>query len=142
MLKKKQGIDIIDKVLEACYAANKDALFIMSLMHQYEDRGFLTKKQLEGLHSKASKIKDMPTGWLATIEATIAKLPTRDKTPVQTKIVEHIEDEKIPLQLEAILAKYPQHKTVLGLQAKYTKHKLLTASEITELEKFYKLLVK
>ena len=38
MQKKKtsKDPDIIDKVLEACYKANPDALFIMSLMHQYE----------------------------------------------------------------------------------------------------------
>lgn len=142
MLKKKQGIDVIDKVLEACYAANKDALFIMSLMHQYEDRGFLTKKQLEGLHSKASKINDMPAGWLATIAANISKLPTRDKTPITTIKATVVEDEKMLLQLQAILAKYPQHKTVLALQAKYNKDKKLTTTETAELEKFYKLLIK
>jgi len=55
MIKKKQGIDIIDKILDACYKHNPDALFIMSLMHQYEERGGLSKKQLEGLLLKAKK---------------------------------------------------------------------------------------
>ena len=44
----KGKLDIIDKILEACYKHNPDALFVMSLMHQYEDRGSLSKKQLEG----------------------------------------------------------------------------------------------
>ncbi len=143
MLKKKQGVDVIDKVLEACYAANKDALFIMSLMHQYEDRGFLTRGQLQGLHSKAQKIADMPAGWLATLEATIAKLPVRDKTPLDLKPTEEkTKDGKLPMMLSAILDKYPQHKTVNGLQMKYNKQGSLTLAETIELEKFYKILIK
>ena len=143
MIKKMKGVDVVDKVLEACYVANKDALFIMSLMHQYEDRGFLTKKQLQGLHSKAQKITGMPTGWLATLEAVIAKLPTRDKTlPADIKKPAVIDEEKIAPLLDAILIRYPQHKTVLCLQAKYSKQKLLSIAETAELEKFYKLLVK
>jgi hypothetical protein len=73
-MEKKKGPDVIDKILDACYQANKNALFTMSLMHQYEDRGFLTKGQLEGLYNKASSIEDMPVAWLATLEATIAKI--------------------------------------------------------------------
>ena len=81
MIKKKPGIDIIDKILDACYKHNPDALFIMSLMHQYEERGSLSKKQLEGLYLKAAKVTDLPPSWLATLEAEILKRPTRDKTP-------------------------------------------------------------
>ena len=143
MIKKKNGIDVIDKVLEACYVANKDALFIMSLMHQYEDRGFLTKKQLQGLHSKAQKIYGMSAGWLATLEAVIAKLPTRDKTVVtEIKKPTVINEEKNASLIDAILVKFPNHKTVLSLQAKYSKQKMLTIAETAELEKFYKLLIK
>ena len=64
----KGKLDIIDKVLEACYKYNPDALFVMSLMHQYEERGSLSKKQLEGLLAKAGKVPDMPANWLATLE--------------------------------------------------------------------------
>ena len=49
MIKRKPGIDIIDKILDTCYKHNPDALFIMSLMHQYKERGNLSKKQMEGL---------------------------------------------------------------------------------------------
>ena len=35
MAVSKQKLDIIDKVLDACYKHNPDALFVMSLMHQY-----------------------------------------------------------------------------------------------------------
>lgn len=142
MDKKKKGPDVIDKILDACYQANKDALFTMSLMHQYEDRGFLTKGQLEGLFKKASLVKDMPTAWLATLEATIAKLPTRDKTPVLKKasIVQE-KDTAIEQKINEIQASFPQHKAVLALQFKFEKQLELTAAEKKEVEKFYDLLI-
>lgn len=141
MLPKKQGIDIINKVLELCYQGDKDSLFIMSLMHQYEERGFLTKKQLEGLHHKASSIADMPAGWLATIEAMVAKLPNRDKSPVIRTTNLPVKDNSVQLQLEGILEKFPQHKAVLVLQSKYNKEKQLSTSDKAALDKLYKLLV-
>lgn len=142
MTTKKNGPDVIDKILTACYEHNKDALFIMSLMHQYEDRGFLTKGQLEGLFKKASSIKEMPSAWLATLEATIAKLPTRDKTPIQNKFATvTTKDVVIEQKIAAILQKYPQHKAVLGLQFKFQKQQELSASEKKEVEKFYQLLI-
>lgn len=143
MIPKKQGVDIINKVLEACYAEDKDSLFIMSLMHQYEDRGFLTKKQLEGLHSKAIKQSEIPPGWIATIEAMVAKLPTRDKTPLIVKQAPAaVTDDTTAVQLAAILAKYPQHKAVLLLQSTFQKEHALTAAEKALLQKFYTLLIK
>lgn len=70
-------VDIIDKILEACYKANPDALFVQSLMHRYEEMGSLSKKQLQGLYQKAQKLEDIPEGWLGTLEAIIKKMPTR-----------------------------------------------------------------
>ena len=138
---KKKGPDIIDKVLEACYGANKDSLFVMSLMHQYEERGWLTKKQMQGLHNMASKVDGLSTGLLATLEATILKLPNRYKSSIEIKAPEKIKDEKIGNQIQAILAKYPQHKTVLSFQFKYEKNETFTSAETVALEKFFKLLV-
>lgn len=77
----KGKLDIIDRVLETCYKHNPDALFVMSLMHQYEERGSLSKKQLQGLLAKASKVPDMPANLLATLEATINRMHTREKAP-------------------------------------------------------------
>lgn len=142
MTAKKEGIDIINKVLEACYEKDKNSLFVMSLMHQYEDRGWLTKKQLEGLFSKANNLQDIAPGWLATIEAMIAKLPNRDKSPIIKKFVPIIEDKIIAQQLNTILEKYPQHKTALLLQLKFKREHLLNDADKTLLQKFYKLLVK
>jgi len=139
---QNKRLDIIEKILNACYEYNSDALFILSLMHQYEDRGSLSKKQLQGLYSKASKIQEMPPNWLATLEATILKMPTRDKSPVQPNKPETEADDSIPVIIEAILAKYPQHKQVVFLQSKYQNNQPISAAEIAELEKFKKLLLK
>ncbi|MES2003754.1 MAG: hypothetical protein V4450_04480 [Bacteroidota bacterium] len=141
MYKPKPGIDVIAKVLDALYAHNPDALFVMSLMHQYEERGSLSKKQLEGLLSKAQKVPDLPQSWLGTLEAIILKMPTRYKQvePVVASPI-YQKDETAGLLINAILAKYPQHKRVLFLRAKFSNNEILTAEEITELKKFHKLL--
>jgi hypothetical protein len=143
MYKPKPGIDIIAKILDALYAHNPDALFIMSLMHQYEERGSLSKKQLQGLLSKAQKVKEVPTGWLGTLEAIILKMPTRYKStePIVPSPIYQKEEETGKL-IAAILAKYPQHKRVLYLRAKYDNHEHLSAEETGEIKKFFKLLVK
>jgi hypothetical protein len=138
----KQRIDVIDKVLNACYQHNPDALFIMSLMHQYEERGSLSRKQLEGLFLKAQKVKDMPPNWLATLEATILKMPVREKaaaTPANTKQEEPSKEAQL---IDQLLAKYPQHKAVLLLQQKLQKYQSLTPPDQTELERLARLLLK
>ena len=142
MYKPKPGIDIIGKILDALYAHNPDALFVMSLMHQYEERGSLSKKQLEGLLSKAQKAKEIPQSWLGTLEAILLKMPTRYKS-TETIIPSPIyqKEEETGNLINAILEKYPQHKRVLFLKAKYDHHEPLSADENNEVKKFYKLLV-
>ena len=138
----KRKVDVIDKVLEACYQYNKDALFVMSLMHQYEERGSLSKRQLEGLVQKAKKVQDMPVGWIAAVEAIILKMPTRDKTPVnQPKPIENNPEEEWQQLATAILEKYPQHKRVIYLDAKLKQKKALSSIEQQELERFHRLLI-
>ena len=146
MLSKNKKIDVIDKLLSLCYAHNKDALFIMSLMHQYEERGSLSKKQLEGLLLKAQKIKEIPAHQIAAVEAIVLKMPTRDKTPVQ-KITPALNEAQAQIstalaQADQILALYPAHKQVLLLKSKLTSHQLLTPQEQADLTKFVKMLVK
>ncbi len=146
MLSKNKKIDVIDKLLSLCYAHNKDALFIMSLMHQYEERGSLSKKQLEGLLLKAQKIKEIPAQQIAAVEAIVLKMPTRDKTPVQktTPVINEAQAQKSTAlaQADQILALYPAHKQVLLLKSKLTSHQLLTPQEQADLTKFVKMLVK
>lgn len=146
MMPKSNKIDVIEKLLSLCYAYNKDALFIMSLMHQYEERGSLSKKQLEGLLLKAKKIKEIPAQQIAAVEAIVLKMPTRDKTPVQkNKTGPDSFATSIHLSLaktEAILERYPAHKQVQLYQLKLLNHQVLTPQEQTELDKFSRLLLK
>lgn len=138
----KSKLDIIDKILEACYQHNPDALFVMSLMHQYEDRGSLSKKQLEGLYLKAALIPDIPPNWLATLQATINKMHTREKTPATINTPLFEKDVAIGQKMETILQKYPHHKRVVFLFTKYDKNDPLSPLEKAEVEKFYKILMK
>jgi len=80
MEKKKPGIDIVNEVLEACIIAYPVSSFIISLYKQYRMRGSLSKKQLQGLYSKASKIQDVSFSKLGTLEAIIKRMPTRYKS--------------------------------------------------------------
>src|SRR4051812_33579209 len=112
MLPKKQGIDIINEVLEECIIAYPVSSFIIGLYKQYGEWGSLSKKQLQGLHNKASKIKDISPGKLATVEAIINKMPTRDKSALPLTKVMADKDETTGRTIEEILAKYPQHKRV------------------------------
>lgn len=142
MIKKKPGIDIIDKILDACYKYNPDALFIMSLMHQYEERGSLSKKQMEGLYLKAAKVPDLPPNWLATLEAEILKRPTRDKTPAASIKPMDEKDLITEHRIKEILYKFPQHKRVVFLESKIKNNQILSPEEKKEVEKFHKLLIK
>ncbi len=141
MYQQKKGIDIIAKVLDACYAHNPDALFVMSLMHQYEERGSLSKKQLQGLLQKASKVPEMPQSWLGTLEAIILKMPTRYKNeePIVPAPIYRKNEEAEKLML-AILAKYPEHKRVLFLKARADNQETLRPEELLELKNFQKAL--
>lgn len=141
MEQKKPGIDIINEVLEACILAYPISSFIISLYKQYISRGWLTKKQLEGLYGKAQKINDLSPGKLAALEALINKMPTRYKseTPTETKPL-YEKDETTGKLIKAILEKYPQHKRVLFLQSKYQNNEPLTSVELTDLKNFSRLL--
>ena len=146
MLSKNKKIDVIEKLLALCYAHNKHALFIMSLMHQYEERGSLSKKQLQGLLLKAQKIKEIPAHQIAAVEAIVLKMPTRDKTPVQktTPAISEAEAHIVAAraQTEQVLAVYPSHKQVLLLRSKLMSHQSLTTQEQADLSKFVKILIK
>lgn len=141
-MSKKNEIDIIDKVLDACYKTGQYSHFVMSLMHQYEERKSLSKKQLQGLYEKAKKVEDLPPNWLSTLEAIILKMPTRYKSTVIIKNEEFKKDAHAGKLIGDILEKYPQHKRVLFLNAKYSNNETLTPVEIAELEKFTAILFK
>lgn len=140
MLKKKTEIDIVNEVLEECILAYPVSSFIISLYKQYGERGSLSKKQLQGLHGKASKIEDIPPGKLATLEAIINKMQTRDKNPLPPIKPLFEKDESTGQLIEEILTKYPQHKRVLFLKSKYDNNEVLSSIEMDDLKRFKQLL--
>ncbi len=140
MLKKKPEIDIVNEVLEECIIAYPVSSFVISLYKQYGERGSLSKKQLQGLYSKASKIKDIAPGKLATLEAIINKMQTRDKDPLPPPKPFYEKEESTRQLIIEILAKYPQHKRVLFLKSKYDNNELLSSGEIDDLKRFKQLL--
>ena len=140
MQKKVIEIDIINDLLEECIMAYPISSFIISLYKQYRERGSLSKKQLQGLHSKAAKVKDMPQNKLATLEAIIKKMPTRDKSALPQLKPLYEKDESTGYLIKEILDKYPQHKRVLFLKAKYENNELLSPIEISELKRFKQIL--
>ena len=103
-------------------------------------RGSLSKKQLQGLYSKASKIENIQQNKLATLEAIIKKMPTRNKSELPENKPMFEKDENVGKIIANILTKYPMHKRVLFLQSKYENNDLLSTPEIDELKKFEKLL--
>lgn len=135
-------VNIILDILKQMLIIKPDSDFIKSLYDQYCNRGGLSKKQLEGLHSKASKVNDFPPGKLATLQAIINKKPTRYKSTIEIKTPEREKDETTGPLIEAILEKYPQHKRVLFLKGKLNNREPLSPVEIAEIEKFSKLLLK
>ena len=139
MEKNKPQLDIVNEILEECIMAYPISSFIISLYKQYLQRGSLSKKQLQGLYGKASEIKDLSAGKLATLEALINKMPNRFKSELPENKPLYEKDEAAGEIITEILNKYPQHKRVLFLQSKYENNETLTAAEIAELKKFQQL---
>ena len=139
MKSQKPKIDIINEVLEACILAFPVSSFIISLYQRYQKMGSLSKKQLIGLHDKASKIKDLAPGKLATLEAIIKRMPTRYKSekPEPKPLFE--KDAEVGKMIDEILAKYPEHKRVLFLKAKYENNEPLLTVELSDLKRFHQL---
>ena len=140
MQRLKPDVDIVLDILKAVLEAQPLSSFTQSLLHQYQERGGLSKKQLEGLYGKAQKVKSIPSGKLATLEAIILKRPTRDKSPLPSSVPLYQKDEETGRMIEAILEKYPQHKRVLYYRSKYNNNEMLPPAEMTELQKFFKLI--
>lgn len=137
-----QKVDIINDVLEECILAYPVSSFIISLYKQYRQRGSLSKKQLEGLYSKAAQIQNIQHNKLATLEAIMKKMVTKSKSefPINKPIFE--KDKNIGETMASILKKHPLHKRVLFLNLKYQNNERLIASEIEEIKKFEKFLKK
>src|SRR5688572_3871162 len=136
MEKKKPEIDIINEVLEACILAYPISSFIISLYKQYQQRGSLSKKQLQGLYSKAETAGTIPAGKMATLEALIKKMPTRYKSEAPPIAPLYQKEEGHGQLIEAILTRYPEHKRVLFLKAKYYNNEVLSTQDVADLKRF------
>ena len=135
-------INIILSILETLKENKPDSAFISSLHQQFCNRGGLSKKQLEGLYAKAVQSKIISSAKLATLEAIIKKKPNRYKSEKIKTIAVEQKDESILQTLEAILDKFPQHKMALFLQSKFKHNDPLSETEIAEIKRLGKVLIK
>jgi len=142
MQRLKPDVDIVLDVLKAVLAAQPDSTFTQSLHYQYQERGGLSKKQLQGLYGKASRISSIPEKKLATLEAIIKRKNTRERSELPAGKPLYEKDEETGKMISALLGKFPKHKRVLFLQLKYDNNEPLSATEVAELKKFSKLLFK
>jgi hypothetical protein len=133
--------DIILQILQEAVAERPTAVFLKSLLDQYLERGGLSKKQLEGLHAKASGIAAINSAKLSTLQAIINQKPNRYRSDLPAPTPLYAKDEKTGALLSAVLAKFPHHKRVLFLQAKFNNNEILQPDELREIQKFHKLLV-
>ncbi len=137
----RPDVDVIMDLLHAVLSAKPDSTFTRSLLQQYQERGGLSKKQLQGLYHKASGVGGVPVSKLATLEAIILRRPTRyNSSPRQGKVEGITINAHLGEQISLILAKYPQHKRVLFLKSKVDHHELLSATEVAEITRIGKLI--
>lgn len=138
----KPELDIIMDILDAVLTAKPGQPFVSSLKQQYIERGGLSRKQLEGLYQKAERIENIPVGKLATLEAIILKKPVKTKSPKPEHTPLYVKDPETGQMINEILAAFPQHKRVQFFLTKYNNNEPLNSTELTELRKFAKLLLK
>lgn len=133
-------VDVVSDLLKEAMEAFPASQFLQSLAHQYLVRGWLSKKQLQGLYDKVSKAPGASPNKLATLQAQIKKMPTRYRSEKPVAGPASVPNDETETWLTQILTRYPQHKRVLFLQAKWQKDKSLSPSEKADLQKLYKLL--
>jgi hypothetical protein len=140
MNQQKDRLDMVNEVLEECILAYPLSSFIISLYKQYQQRGSLSKKQLQGLYGKASKIETLPPGKLAAIEAIIKRMPTRYKSELPQASPLFQKEESTGKLIAEILEKFPEHKRVLFLKAKYENNELISATDMNDLKRIKALI--
>jgi hypothetical protein len=138
----RPDLDIIADLLKESLACYPNSRFLQSLQFQYQERGSLSKKQLEGLYNKAASVNAIAPAKLATLQAIILKKHSRHRSelPVAAPGINKA-DELDKMSLE-ILAKYPQHKAVLFIRSKFGNNEAVTPTERSEIERLHKLLLK
>lgn len=140
MNRLKPGVDIVLDILQIVAEKQPENNFAQSILRQYQERGGLSKKQLEGLYGKAQKLREIPQSKLATLEAIILRKKEKQKSEKPEITPLYMKDEGSLEIINKILEKYPQHKRVLFLKSKCDNNETLTAVESEELKKFLKIL--
>ena len=140
MRRIRPDVDIIMDLLVAVAAARPEDAFVRSLHEQYQERGGLSKKQLQGLYGKASRLSGIPPSKLATLEAIILKKKSKERSALPAPTPLYQKDEETGRRINAILSKYPAHKRVLYFQSRYENNQPLSPAELSELLRFEKLL--
>ena len=135
-------IDIVAYIIDEVLKAKPEDAFCKSIKIQYIERGGLSKKQLEGLQSKAQKITGIHPGKMATLEAIIKKKHVTHRSEVTVTKTEKIIDVISGDMITTILAKYPDHKRVLFFKTLFDKDGQLSDLEKSELEKFHTYILK
>jgi len=135
-------IDIVADLLKAVLAARPEDAFCKSLWVQYQERGGLSKKQLEGLLGKATAFANVASGKIATLEAIILKKHQKQHSPPPTLSPAPEVADTLGADLEAILQKYATHKRILFLKTKFDNNDLITPAERDEVQRLKKLLLK
>ena len=139
MMNDKQ-VDVVADLLNAVIAIKPDDAFCISLLEQYQVRGGLSKKQLEGLLGKATKFTDVSPGKLATLEAIIKKKKIVERSAASIDHKEVVIDEKPLMQMNEILEKNANHKRILFLKSKWEQAGQLSAEETDDIKRLHKIL--
>lgn len=142
MQRIRPDVDIVMDVLKAVLDARPADAFVQSLLQQYQERGGLSKKQLEGLHGKASRLDTVSAAKLATLEAIILRKHSKQRSELPENRPLYTADDEAEEMIRSILEKFPEHKRVLFLQSKCSNHEPLSVAEKGELLKFFRLLNK
>ena len=140
MKRLKPEVDIVMDLLKDVAEANPGNSFAQSILIQYQERGGLSKKQLQGLYGKAVKLPGISIAKLATLEAIILRKNEKTRSPKPEIRPLYEKEEKTGLQIKAILERFPDHKQVKYLQAKYENNELLSSAELLDLQRIFKAL--
>lgn len=140
MRRLRPDVDIVLDILQAVAEANPGNAFSQSILQQYQERGGLSKKQLQGLYGKAQGLQTISPAKLATLEAIILTKVEKTRSALPDSTPFYQKDVAAGLLIRSILDKFPGHKRVLFLGSKYDNNEQLTAVELDELKRFSKLL--
>lgn len=141
-LRKKPDVDVIKEVLEWVIVAQPKSSFAQSLYIQYQERGTLSKAQLQGLLDKSSRISRIPDAHKATLEAIIKRKFSKTKSALpENKDLYEVDQLNLD-KVNYILQYLPEHKSIRPLELKIKDHFPLTPLEISTIDKVYQLVQK